>query len=161
MTEPPQNPTDAAHRRRVLLATAAALAIVAAGIGLLVTVLGSDDGDDGASTTAVDPRVQGWAEAQGFTDNEAAMAGANLFATNSCLTCHLYIDAGKSDNAGPDLTAIGASGMGPEFFASYVANPAALGGNRMPAYGKEAGGSLTSEQLLQIGAFLDASQGVD
>jgi hypothetical protein len=100
-----------------------------------------------------------WAERQGFDGNEQAVAGATLVAESGCLNCHIYLDSGTSNLGGPELTAIGEGGRGAEGFARYVANPREFGNNVMPVYGLDAGGSLTDEQLAEIGAFLDASKG--
>jgi mono/diheme cytochrome c family protein len=104
--------------------------------------------------------VPEWADTQGFADNEAAVAGAELFAVSGCLTCHQYLGAGASLLGAPDLSEIGAaSGKNAEFFARYVANPSDFGNNVMNKYGEEFGGAFNDEQLAQIGEFLAASKG--
>jgi mono/diheme cytochrome c family protein len=103
--------------------------------------------------------VPEWAERQGFEDNEAAIAGAELFAASGCAQCHTYLGVGSANLGAPDLTEIGATGRGIEYFKSYVANPAEFGNPVMPRYGEEFGGSLNDEQLTQIATFLDASRG--
>jgi hypothetical protein len=104
-------------------------------------------------------QVPRWAKEQGFEGNEAAIAGATLFAESGCTNCHTYLGDGTSNLGAPDLSSIGASGQGAEFFAKYVANPADFGNNIMSPYGKKYGGAFTDQQLLQVGEFLNASKG--
>ena len=74
--------------------------------------------------------------------------------------CHVYSGEGASNLGAPELTAIGASGgRDAEAFAQYVADPSKFGNNVMPKFGIDAGGSLTAEQLTQLGEFLAASKG--
>jgi menaquinol-cytochrome c reductase cytochrome b/c subunit len=98
--------------------------------------------------------VPDWAEKQGFAANEVAVAGAELFA-QSCTTCHTYLGAGSSNQGAPDLTAIGASGQGVDFFERYVSDPSQFGNTIMPKFGEQ----LSKEQIHQIAVFLDASKG--
>jgi menaquinol-cytochrome c reductase cytochrome b/c subunit len=103
--------------------------------------------------------VPEWAETQGFEDNEAAIEGARLFAASGCAQCHTYLGVGSANLGAPDLTEIGATGRGIEYFKGYVANPSEFGNPVMPRYGEEFGGSMDDEQLTQIATFLDASKG--
>jgi menaquinol-cytochrome c reductase cytochrome b/c subunit len=103
--------------------------------------------------------VPEWAETQGFEENEAAIEGARLFAASGCAQCHTYLGIGSSNLGAPDLTEIGATGRGIEYFKNYVANPSEFGNPVMPRYGEEFGGSMDDEQLTQIATFLDASKG--
>jgi cytochrome c553 len=103
--------------------------------------------------------VPDWAEAQGFADNEAAVAGATLFAESGCMNCHTYQGAGTPNLGAPDLSEIGKSNRGVDYFVRYVSNPADFGNNVMQPYSAEFGGALTEEQLRQIGEFLNASRG--
>ena len=96
-----------------------------------------------------------WAEAQGFEDNEEAVAGAEIFARLGCGQCHTVSrHAARPTSGAPDLSDIGATGRGPEYFASYVTNPAQFGNNVMPPYA-----GLGEENLQKLGVFLDASKG--
>ena len=52
-------------------------------------------------------KIPTWAAKQGFTDNAEALAGAKVFASQTCLTCHTYLGAGSSNYGAPDLSAIG------------------------------------------------------
>jgi mono/diheme cytochrome c family protein len=103
--------------------------------------------------------VPTWAKEQGFANNPTAVAGATLFASVGCQNCHTYLGDGSSNAGAPDLSKIGASNQGVEFFEQYVANPSKSGNNVMPKFGKQYGGALTDAQLHQIGTFLDASKG--
>jgi mono/diheme cytochrome c family protein len=98
--------------------------------------------------------VPDWAEKEGFAANEVAVAGAELFA-QSCTTCHTYLGAGSSNQGAPDLSAIGASGQGVDFFERYVSDPSQFGNTIMPKFGEQ----LSKEQIHQIAVFLDASKG--
>ena len=98
--------------------------------------------------------VEEWAATQGFADNEAAVAGATLFAQSGCLNCHTYSGEGSSNLGAPDLTDVGASDRGIEFFKSYVSNPAQYGNNVMISYAY-----LGDENLTNLATFLDASRG--
>ena len=91
---------------------------------------------------------------QGFADDEDAVAGAEIFAQVGCGQCHTYLGTGASNLGAPDLSDVGASNRGPEFFANYVANPAQFGNNVMPPYA-----GLGEENLRLLGVFLDASKG--
>src|SRR6476646_10156892 len=93
--------------------------------------------------------VPDWAQKEGFAANEVAVAGAELFA-QSCTTCHTYLGAGSSNQGAPDLSAIGASGQGVDFFERYVSDPSQFGNTIMPKFGEQ----LTKEQVHQIAVFL-------
>ena len=98
--------------------------------------------------------VPEWAAAQGFADNEEAIAGAEIFAQVGCGQCHTYLGTGSSNLGAPDLSDIGASNLGAEHFAAYVANPAQFGNMVMPPFA-----GLGEENLAKLGAFLEASKG--
>ena len=98
--------------------------------------------------------VPDWAQKEGFAANEVAVAGAELFA-QSCTPCHTYLGAGSSNYGAPDLSAIGASGQGVDFFERYVSDPSQFGNTIMPKFGEQ----LSKEQIHQIAVFLDASKG--
>ncbi|MCZ7589482.1 MAG: hypothetical protein M5U27_11655 [Gaiella sp.] len=57
-------------------------------------------------------KPQEWAETQGFSDNEAAVAGATLFAESGCLNCHIYLGEGSANLGAPNLSAVGATERG-------------------------------------------------
>jgi menaquinol-cytochrome c reductase cytochrome b/c subunit len=85
---------------------------------------------------------------------EEARPGAVLFAQLGCQNCHTYLGAGSSNLGAPDLSDIGASDQGADYFQQYVANPREFGNNVMPAYQNQG-----EEVLRQIAAFLEASKG--
>jgi quinol---cytochrome c reductase cytochrome c subunit, bacillus type len=99
--------------------------------------------------------VPNWAKKQGFQNNKAALAGANLFAVSGCLTCHTYLGAGSSNLGAPDLSKEGTRGRGIDGLAAYVSDPSKFGNNVMPKFGLQ----FTPAQIRSIAAFLDASKG--
>src|SRR4051794_28085627 len=105
-------------------------------VGLLMIVLAGCGGGASQSshTGLVTPPT--WPEDQGFVDNRMAIAGAKLFAESGCLNCHTYLGRGAENHGAPDLSAIGATNKGANYFARYVANPAAFGDTVMPVYGR-------------------------
>jgi quinol---cytochrome c reductase cytochrome c subunit, bacillus type len=100
-----------------------------------------------------------FAKQQGFAKNPTAVAGAYLFTSVGCMNCHTYLGKGISNAGAPDLSNIGASNQGVQFFEQYVADPSKSGNNVMPKFGKKYGGALTDAQLHQLAVFLDASKG--
>jgi mono/diheme cytochrome c family protein len=59
-----------------------------------------------------------------------------------CLNCHRVNDRGS--HSGPNLSDIGASGRGVDFFKSYISNPAQYGNNVMISYGYLGDENLTA-----------------
>jgi menaquinol-cytochrome c reductase cytochrome b/c subunit len=103
---------------------------------------------------------QGWQKKNNLPDTENVHQGALIVAGSGCLNCHTYAGSGSSNVGAPDLTAIGAQeGKNAAYFARYVGNPRAFGNNVMPVFGTQNGGSLSEQQLQQVGAFLAASKG--
>jgi menaquinol-cytochrome c reductase cytochrome b/c subunit len=149
---------DVRRERRILRRPVALVAAILTVISMGVLTYKGATAEEPAGGEA-DALAQEWAEAQGFADNEDAVAGAVLFAESGCLNCHVYESAGASNLGAPELTEIGNGGRGADGFARYVGNPREFGNNVMPIYGLDDGGSLTDEQLQQIGVFLDASKG--
>jgi menaquinol-cytochrome c reductase cytochrome b/c subunit len=98
--------------------------------------------------------VPAWAEKQGFSGNEEAEAGARVFAQVGCGQCHQYLGVGAANLGAPDLSDVGSSNRGADFFATYVGNPAQFGNQVMPPFA-----GLGQENLQKLGAFLDASKG--
>jgi hypothetical protein len=95
-----------------------------------------------------------WAEEQGFTGNEEAEAGAVLFAETGCLNCHTYLGIGGALLGAPDLTDVGESNRGVDFFVSYLENPAAYGNQVMGSYAY-----LGEDNLRNLSTFLNESKG--
>ena len=95
-----------------------------------------------------------WAETQGFVQNDTAVEGATLFAQSGCMNCHVYTGEGNANLGAPELTDVGATDRGIDFFKSYVGNPAQYGNNVMISYSY-----LGEENLTKLATFLDASKG--
>lgn len=76
--------------------------------------------------------------------------GAALFAEVGCLGCHTYDGDGSQNLDAPDLTSIGETDRGAEWYADHLRD--APGDH--PSFA-----TLGDEQLLAIGRFLDASRG--
>src|SRR3954468_8929442 len=106
-----------------------------------------------ALASEVKAAVPQWAAKQGFTGNQDAIAGANLFAVSGCTSCHTYIGTGSSNQGAPDLSAEGAKGKPKTFFHDYIRDPSKFGNTAMPKFG------FNDEQLNQLAAFLSASKG--
>src|SRR5688572_4001018 len=137
--------------RRPVALVAAILTVISMGV---LTWKGATAKEALGSEIIAAGTVDEWAEAQGFAGNEAAVAGATLFAQSGCLNCHTYSGEGNSNLGAPDLTEVGASDRGIEFFKSYVSNPAQYGNNVMISYAY-----LGDENLTNLATFLDASRG--
>ena len=99
--------------------------------------------------------VPKWAQTEGFTGNNEAVAGGKLFAQSGCLNCHTYNGAGGSQLGAPDLTAEGAKNKGVQFQIAHLKCPACVSpGSPMPSFA-----SFSDDQLKQIATFLEASKG--
>jgi hypothetical protein len=137
--------------RRPVAMVAAILTVISMGV---LTWKGATAKEALGSEIIAAGTVDEWGEKQGFADNEAAMAGATLFAQSGCLNCHVYLGEGNSNLGAPDLSEVGASDRGVEFFKSYVSNPAQYGNNVMISYSY-----LGDENLTNLATFLDLSRG--
>jgi menaquinol-cytochrome c reductase cytochrome b/c subunit len=137
--------------RRPVALVAAILTVISMGV---LTWKGATAKEALGSEIIAAGTVDEWAREQGFADNEAAVAGATLFAQSGCLTCHTYMGEGNANLGAPDLTEVGASDRGVDFFKSYVSNPAQYGNNVMISYAY-----LGDENLTNLATFLDASRG--
>ena len=137
--------------RRPVALVAAILTVISMGV---LTWKGATAKEALGSEIIAAGTIDEWAEAQGFAGNEAAIAGATLFAQSGCLNCHTYSGEGNSNLGAPDLTDVGASDRGIDFFKSYVSNPAQYGNNVMISYAY-----LGDENLTNLATFLDASRG--
>jgi hypothetical protein len=97
--------------------------------------------------------VPTWAEEQGFSDNQDAVDGAEIFAQVGCMNCHTYLGDGTTNLGAPDLSDTGStSNRGVEGFADYVADPTQFGNTVMPQFA-----DLGEENLRKIGVFLQSS----
>lgn len=135
--------------RRPVAVVAAILVVLAMGT---LTYKGATAKESLGSETL--EAVPEWSQKQGFAGNETAVEGAKLFAEAGCLQCHVYLGAGSSNLGAPELTEIGATNKGVDYFHRYVANPAEFGNNLMPPFA-----SLGDENLEKLATFLDASKG--
>jgi quinol---cytochrome c reductase cytochrome c subunit, bacillus type len=135
--------------RRPVAVIAAILVVISMGV---LTYKGATAKE--ALASEVLQAVPTWAERQGFANNQQAVEGAKVFASSGCTACHTYLGTGSSNLGAPDLSSIGKSGQGPDFFAGYVADPSKFGNNVMPKFA-----SLGPEKLKQLGEFLAASKG--
>jgi menaquinol-cytochrome c reductase cytochrome b/c subunit len=137
--------------RRPVALVAAILTVISMGV---LTWKGATAKEALGSELIASGTVDEWAQEQGFADNPAAVAGATLFAQSGCLNCHTYMGEGNANLGAPDLTDVGASDRGVEFFKSYVSNPAQYGNNVMISYAY-----LGDENLTNLATFLNASRG--
>ena len=135
--------------RRPVAVVAAIIVVLAMGT---LTYKGATAKESLGSETIQD--VPEWAEKQGFADNAEAVEGARLFAVAGCLQCHTYLGSGSENLGAPDLSDIGATNKGVDYFQRYVTNPAEFGNTAMPPFA-----SLGEENLRKIAVFLDASKG--
>ena len=137
--------------RRPVALVAAILVVISMGV---LTWKGATAKEALGSELIASGVIDEWAETQGFADNEAAVAGATLFAQSGCLNCHTYLGEGNGNLGAPNLSDVGSSGRGIDFFKSYVSNPAQYGNNVMISYAY-----LGDENLTKLATFLDASKG--
>jgi menaquinol-cytochrome c reductase cytochrome b/c subunit len=100
-------------------------------------------------------RAPVWAQKEGFTGNQPAVAGAKLFAVAGCLNCHTYNGDGSSNLGAPDLTAEGAKNKGTKFQVDHLNCPSCQNpGSPMPSFS-----GLGPQRLQNLAAFLEASKG--
>jgi mono/diheme cytochrome c family protein len=137
--------------RRPVAMVAAVLVVISMGV---LTWKGATAKEALGSELIAAGAPEEWAESQGFADNEEALEGARLFAQSGCLNCHTYEGEGSANLGAPNLTDVGESDRGVDFFKSYIENPAAYGNNVMISYSY-----LGDENLTRLAAFLDASKG--
>ena len=106
-----------------------------------------------------DQIFEGWQATNNLPEN--TREGGTLVAGSGCLGCHIYAGSGSANVGAPELTSIGSQeGKDAAYFARYVGNPREFGNNVMPQYSDQfPSGSLSQEQLEQVGTFLAASKG--
>ena len=87
--------------RRPVAIVAAILVVISMGV---LTWKGATAKEALGSEIIAAGTIDEWAEEQGFADNEAAVAGATLFAQSGCLNCHTYLGEGSGEprRARPD-----------------------------------------------------------
>jgi menaquinol-cytochrome c reductase cytochrome b/c subunit len=135
--------------RRPVAVIAAILVVISMGV---LTYKGATAKE--ALASEVVQAVPTWAQREGFANNKNAVAGATVFASSGCTACHTYLGTGSSNLGAPDLSSIGKSGQGPQFFSNYVKDPSQFGNNVMPKFA-----DLGQQKLSQLGQFLSASKG--
>jgi menaquinol-cytochrome c reductase cytochrome b/c subunit len=144
---------DTRRERRLLRRPVALIAAVLVVISMGVLTYKGATAKEALASEVVQA-VPSWAQQQGFAGNKDAVAGATVFATSGCTACHTYLGTGSSNLGAPDLSAIGKSGQGPQFFSNYVTDPSKFGNNVMPKFG-----ALGDTKLHQLGVFLSSSKG--
>jgi cbb3-type cytochrome oxidase cytochrome c subunit len=83
-----------------------------------------------------------------------AVAGAQLFATSGCESCHTYVDSGTTNLGGQDLTSEGLKGRGLDWQIRHLRCPSCVvKGSQMPKFG------LGEPGLHALASFLEASKG--
>lgn len=102
-------------------------------------------------TNAAPATIARWARRKGLRG--VAARGASLFGREGCLSCHRYLDAGRSRFGGAALTNGGPTARRVAATAAYVASPAARGNPLMPGYA-----DLGATNLRAIAEFLAASR---
>jgi len=86
---------------------------------------------------------------------DAALPGAELFASSGCLSCHTYAGQGSTNLGAPDLTEEGLKNRGLQWQIDHLVNPASKSpGSPMPPFG-----NLGAENLRNLAIFLEASKG--
>jgi mono/diheme cytochrome c family protein len=99
--------------------------------------------------------VPKWSQAEGFSGNQEAVAGAKLFSQSGCLNCHTYQGVGSSNLGAPNLTAEGAKNKGIQFQIAHLKCPSCVNpGSPMPHFD-----AFSDQQLHQLATFLEASKG--
>ena len=142
---------DRRRERRLVrrpVAVVAALLVIAS-LGIL-TYKGATAEESLASENV--ELVDEWGEVQGLS--EEGRQGATFFAELGCMNCHTYLDAGSSNLGAPDLSEIGATGQGADYFQQYVADPSQFGNTVMPQYANQG-----EEVLSALATFLEESKG--
>ena len=96
-----------------------------------------------------------WAKTQGFSGNQAASAGAKLFAVSGCLNCHTYLGTGGGFPGAPNLSAEGAKHRGITFQINHIKCPSCVNpGSPMQPFP-----DLGQDNLHHLAVFLEASKG--
>jgi menaquinol-cytochrome c reductase cytochrome b/c subunit len=145
---------DRSPERRVLRRPVAMVAAVLVVLSMGVLTWKGATAEEALGSELIAEQVpEEWAVEQGFVGNEAAEAGARLFAQTGCLQCHTYLGAGSGVLGAPDLSDVGQD-RNAAFFVEYVSNPAQFGNDVMGSYAY-----LGEENLQNLGAFLEASKG--
>jgi hypothetical protein len=136
--------------RRPVALVAAALVIVSMGV---LTYKGAAAKE--ALGSEIVGHVPSWAQKEGFSNNQPALAGAKLFAESGCLNCHTYLSDGGHNLGAPVLTDIGSKNLGIAFQVAHLKCPACVNpGSPMPSFA-----GLGEDNLHKLAVFLEASKG--
>jgi menaquinol-cytochrome c reductase cytochrome b/c subunit len=142
--------TERRLSRRPVAVVAAALTVLSMGA---LTYKGATAKE--AIASEVKAAIPSWEAKEGFTGNQEAIAGANLFAVSGCTNCHTYLGTGSSNLGAPDLTAEGSKNKGIDFQISHLECPSCVNpGSPMPSFK-----DLGKDNLRKLATFLEASKG--
>ena len=144
-------------RRLLALAIALLLVLVAAGCGSGEEITATPETVEGDTTAATETGEAGETQTgeaetgetgEGGEGQGDPQAGAEVFASAGCGTCHTFEAAGSSGTAGPSLD---------ESDASYdeAHQQIAEGGGGMPAFKDQ----LDEKQIADVAAFVVESRG--
>jgi quinol---cytochrome c reductase cytochrome c subunit, bacillus type len=134
--------------RRPVAIVAAILVVISMGV---LTYKGATAKE--ALASEVVAAVPTWAQKEGFQNNADALAGAKIFASSGCTSCHTYLGTGSSNFGAPDLSNEATRGKSKQTLHDYIRDPSKFGNNIMPKF------DLTDTQLNQLASFLLASKG--
>ncbi len=93
------------------------------------------------------PTEESGGSGDGEVEGDAA-AGAEVFASNGCGSCHTLTDAGSSGNVGPNLDD---SSIDFDGAVTQITN----GGGGMQAYS----GTLSEEEIANVAAYVVTARG--
>jgi hypothetical protein len=145
---------DRRRERRIVrrpVAVVAALLVIAS-MGILTYKGATAEESLATENVALVPQ---WSKTQGFANNQAAVAGAKLFAESGCMNCHTYLGAGNSNLGAPELTQEGTRGRGMQWQIEHLKCPSCkTPGSPMPPFP-----NFTDEQYKSLATFLESSKG--
>jgi cbb3-type cytochrome oxidase cytochrome c subunit len=135
--------------RRLLIGVGGVLVLLAL-VALVVAMVSGGGSSAQVSRTADD--IPRWILVEHLP--AAAVPGAKLFAVAGCTVCHSYAGSGTTTLHAPDLTAIGARGLGVRFQVAHLKCPSCVNPRSpMPPY------TIGSRRLHQLAVFLEDSKG--
>ena len=135
--------------RRPVAVLAAALTAVSMGV---LTYKGATARE--SLTGNAEEQVKEWERQQGGFSPEAR-EGALIFAEVGCLTCHVYLTAGSSNQGAPELSEEARRNRGIEWQIGHLKNPPAFTpGSSMPSFA-----TLDEDMLRALAVFLEESEG--
>jgi quinol---cytochrome c reductase cytochrome c subunit, bacillus type len=143
---------DLRRERRILRRPVAVVAMALTIVSMAVLTYKGATAKE-ALPSEVKAQVPNWVKAEKLPN--AAVAGAKLFATSGCTSCHTYLGSGNSNLGAPDLTAIGTRNLGVPFQINHLKCPSCVNpGSPMPKFA-----SLGDANLRKLAIFLEASKG--